>query len=194
MKKNKILRYAGNPRKLGKIQAFFEKNNNFEDDQEFLLFLLNLAIECNCFENFSYIVKFLKDLDSFDSDGYSPLVVAAAGYVDPEIVETLIVLGANPNLPDRMGFVPLVHAIMNHDIAIVKRLVLFRADINYQNLDGMTPIMFAAGFNSHEEIIEYLLSHDVDLTQIDKFGLTAYDYATKNKRLRDSEIIEKLKA
>lgn len=57
-------------------------------------------------------------------------------------------------------------------------MVRNNADVNYRNIDGVTPLMIAARFN-RLEIVEYLLSIDkINVNLVDNKKLSALIYAT----------------
>jgi ankyrin repeat protein len=72
---------------------------------------------------------------------------AASATRNNEMVEQLLKAGADPNLPQSDGFVPLHSAAQHGDEAMVDLLIAHGADRKYQNARGETPgdIAFAAG-------------------------------------------------
>ncbi|QBZ99055.1 ankyrin repeat domain-containing protein [Flavobacterium sangjuense] len=74
---------------------------------------------------------------------------------------------------------PLCNAIINGDIASVKKFVEYGSDVNELS-NGVTPLMFAARYNN-VEIIKYLLSKGADKKIKDERGNTALKYAELSK-------------
>jgi ankyrin repeat protein len=74
---------------------------------------------------------------------------------------------------------PLCNAIINGDIASVKKFVEYGSDVNELS-NGVTPLMFAARYNN-VEIIKYLLSKGADKKIKDERGNTALKYAEFSK-------------
>ncbi|MCF6128043.1 ankyrin repeat domain-containing protein [Flavobacterium sp. AS60] len=74
---------------------------------------------------------------------------------------------------------PLCNAIINGDIATVKKFVEYGSDVNELS-NGVTPLMFAARYNN-VEIIKYLLSKGADKKIKDERGNTALKYAEFSK-------------
>ncbi len=54
---------------------------------------------------------------------------------------------------------------------------------------GMTPLMLAAAFND-TEMVEYLLQEGADINAVDRYGMTALDYARKMGQGRVKELLE----
>lgn len=66
-------------------------------------------------------------------------------------------------------------AISKGDMATVKKLVEYGADVNEKS-NGMTPLMTAARYNK-VEIIKFLLANGAKLKTKDENGFTALKYA-----------------
>lgn len=66
-------------------------------------------------------------------------------------------------------------AISKGDMATVKKLVEYGADVNEKS-NGMTPLMIAARYNK-VEIIKFLLANGAKLKTKDDNGFTALKYA-----------------
>ena len=58
---------------------------------------------------------------------------------------------------------------------------------------GMTPVMLAAAFND-SEMVKYLIEEGADINGVDRFGMTALDYARKMGQSRVKEYLESLGA
>ena len=77
-----------------------------------------------------------------------------------------------------VGPVELIHAIYDGDTARVRRLVASGVDVNGSKPDGFTPLMRAVSCpHPDPEIIRFLLAHGADVSQRDRNGRTAMDYA-----------------
>eukprot|EP01038_Epipyxis_sp_PR26KG_P009180 gene9180-12379_t len=89
----------------------------------------------------------------------------------PEIEKLLQNTGANPNWPDssKEGQTALM-ATKNKDIA--ELLIKYGANVNMQDDDGVTPLFYAAGYDSGD-IAELLLKYGANINHQDKFGETA---------------------
>lgn len=88
--------------------------------------------------------------------GKWPLLCHMIARDDSEIVRKLCQLGADVNMLDKEGRLPLMRAIEKGNIEIVRMLVLeFGAKINEPDAAGMTPRMVAEA-SGNSEIIEFL--------------------------------------
>lgn len=69
---------------------------------------------------------------------------------------------------------------------MVSLLTKHNADVNQQNFNGATALVFAATFGQ-KEIAEHLLAHGADKSIKDNTGKTPLDYATfqENAALMD---------
>jgi len=86
------------------------------------------------------------------------------------ILHELIKLGANVNCEDNIGFTPLHYAIRERNLNIIKLLIKYGADINYQT-KLKKPLVGQFGLG-------------------DSFGTTPFHYAVKNKLYDNSKIHE----
>ena len=66
------------------------------------------------------------------------------------------------------------------------------ADIEARNKDGITPLIWAARFNSNPEMIEVLLKAGANPKAKDKEGKTAADYAKDNEKIYKTKVYWKL--
>jgi ankyrin repeat protein len=74
---------------------------------------------------------------------------------------------------------PLCNAVVNGDIATVKKFVEYGSDVNELS-NGVTPLMLAARYNK-VEILKYLLENGADKKIKDENGNTALKYAEFSK-------------
>jgi ankyrin repeat protein len=88
--------------------------------------------------------------------------------------------GADVNVLDSYKSSLLAQAVMVDDINIVRWILPFAKNINGQDVDGITTLMWAV-YNEHDnpEIVRALLDAGADLSVKDKNGLTALDWAKK---------------
>lgn len=119
-------------------------------------------LHISAMKGYSEIVKCLLNyrvnINEQDWQGFSPLHLAAmCGHVDVCLV--LLQNNADIKLMDSYGNVPLHLACQNGHHDIIK--IFIDTDvtlINYQNYDGMTPLMLAVK-NHNVDCIRYLLDH-----------------------------------
>ena len=73
-----------------------------------------------------------------------------------ETAESLLKLGANPNIQNRLGQTPLHQASENNQISFTKLLIYYKANPNIQQNDGDTPLHIACN-KGYLEIVKILL-------------------------------------
>ena len=100
--------------------------------------------------------KILKEYEE-EKPGVTPLHIASGRINEPEIVDLLVMYGANVNAQDAEGFTPLHLAAMHGNLKIVKKLVDLEADVNIITTDGKNAAELAH-LNEELEIEEYLKS------------------------------------
>ncbi len=103
-------------------------------------------------------------LSVFDQDGETALT-SAIKYNLKTIIEILLRLGADPNLPNKKGNTPLIEAIKNpvgQGLEMVKSLINARALINMKGAEGYAPIHIAIIERDHQ-ILSLLLKNQADL-------------------------------
>jgi ankyrin repeat protein len=79
---------------------------------------------------------------SMDRGGFTPLLYAARENCR-QCVDSLIKHGADLNLPDPTGVVPMVIAMINGNTDIAKRLIEAGADVNQWDIFGQAPLHVA---------------------------------------------------
>ena len=87
----------------------------------------------------------------------NPLHIASGIINEPEIVDLLVMYGANVNAQDAEGFTPLHMAAIHGNLKIVKKLVDLEADVNIITTDGKNAAELAH-LNEELEIEENLRS------------------------------------
>jgi ankyrin repeat protein len=84
---------------------------------------------------------------------------------------------------NRLGYTPLLEAVANNHLEMVKHLLTHGADINDQ-IHMYTPLILAIR-KSHDEIAEYLIAQGADLGEIcETKGYTPIAYAVEQGNLR----------
>ena len=92
-----------------------------------------------------------------EKPGVNPLHIASGIINEPEIVDLLVMYGANVNAQDAEGFTPLHMAAIHGNLKIVKKLVDLEADVNIITTDGKNAAELAH-LNEELEIEENLRS------------------------------------
>lgn len=78
------------------------------------------------------------------------------------------------------------------DLESIKLYLNENINIDHQDLNGMTLLMFAS-YYGFEEIVEYLLSFKPNMKLKNLRGNTALDLAIKNNHVKTVEILERTK-
>ncbi len=100
-------------------------------------------------------------------------LMAAVRFGKTESVATLLARNANPNIPDKIGHIPLALAAHNENMQeIVKLLVKHGAEINAKGYYGRTALHYAA-IHGDIEMASFLLENGADLNlRGDVFGFS----------------------
>jgi serine/threonine-protein phosphatase 6 regulatory ankyrin repeat subunit B len=107
-------------------------------------------------------------------------LLSAAESGDLERVKSLVRQGAPLNEPSRVkfGWTPLIGAVFHNETNIVQYLVESGADVNCVDKDGLTPLMWAAGWGDRGvAVVKILITHGANLDAKDKNGATVFEHA-----------------
>ncbi|XP_031417020.1 fibronectin type 3 and ankyrin repeat domains protein 1 [Clupea harengus] len=88
----------------------------------------------------------------------------------------------NVNVPDRLGFTPVMVAAMRGSLSLVHILLQHGADVNMTNGSGKNSLMLAC-FCGHLEVVRYLRNCGVPWSCMDRVGCTALHWATDGGHL-----------
>ena len=185
----------------------FGEHDDDEDDEEQRLIslctqIIHYASEVGDLEKIVLIIDQIQnDLgieidvnETVDISEQTPLMIACReGY--PDIVDFLILNGANVNLARRDGTTPLItvaeNSIMDKDdqLTIVEKLIESNANVNVQDEYGKTPLILATESNSPKIVNIFLLS-GADINIKDRNNETALDVAVSNEMAEIQQIIK----
>lgn len=113
-----------------------------------------------------------------------------------ELINRLLQIPKIVNVQDENGWTPLIVAIYNNQKEIVKTLLINGADLNICNFKGTTPLMYAkSSYIKHKdsEVLQLLLSFDVDVYQKDYLNKNVLDYCLENNETEVLDIIKENK-
>jgi hypothetical protein len=118
------------------------------------------------------------DVNAKDNYGVTALIDASFKG-QKEVVELLILEGADLNAQDRQGDTALMNAAIKGHIEIVELLISNGADVSVKDNWGNTALIDSAkyGRDSACEIIVLLIDNNADVNAKNNFGLTALIYA-----------------
>jgi len=188
------------------LLTFGEPDDDEDDEEQRLISLctkiIHYASEVGDLEKIVLIIDRIQpelgiEIDvneTMDISEQTPLMIACReGY--PDIVDFLILNGANVNLARRDGTTPLItvaeNSIMDKDdqLTIVEKLIESNANVNVQEEYGKTPLILATESNS-PKIVSKLLLSGADIGLKDKEGDTALDIAVSNEMKDIEKIIQ----
>ncbi len=96
------------------------------------------------------------------------------------VVADILSLGADPDMPNSLGYTPLELAIEIADLKSLKLLVDNNANVNYVDALGRTYLMHAARIG-YLPAIDLMFSKGIDINAMDVDGFTALSIAYKEK-------------
>jgi len=133
------------------------------------------------------------DINSRGRNGTTPLINAC--YHGRQVAELLVSKGANVNYSDSEQFTPLHLA---KDTLILKILLNHGAIVDARDLNGNTPLQYAAGDNNIGKV-RLLIRYGADINAINKKGSTPIDVAMQSSNYEaqynnNDEVINYLKS
>lgn len=101
--------------------------------------LLHYACWSGCSHTVKLILnKFPELIDAQDEEGYTPLVIAI-NRCDDELVNEIIMMGANPNIQDIKGKTALHYTAEKGNVGLFEKLESFGGDNQIKDKAGKTP-------------------------------------------------------
>jgi len=122
------------------------------------------------------LIEHKADVDFIGSNGNTPLYFAVS-YDNFEMSELLLKNNANPNVNS------ILHkACEKQNLKMVKLLTEYKADVNFADNNGRTPLFTAIeAKKANKEIIRFLIANGADIHKEDKNGISALSFAESNK-------------
>ena len=114
-------------------------------------------------------------------EGMTPLFVAAAQGVSPEMFRILVKAGADIDKISKNDMTPLMVAAVNNHESSVKTLLALGADVNRKNHSGFTAVFCAVDFSSNLDILKEIINAGADLQVTNKLGNGIFDYVNSNR-------------
>ncbi|XP_026327053.1 ankyrin repeat, SAM and basic leucine zipper domain-containing protein 1 isoform X2 [Hyposmocoma kahamanoa] len=151
-----------------------------------------------CFHAQDKIVKFLLDLGAdpnLHADSVTPIMAACSNSSANNdtiysIILNLIEKGSILNIGDKYGQTPLMRAISNGRVAVVRKLLDSNANMEMRDQQGWTAVFWAV-HHKQPEILEMLIERDARLSEVDKSGRTPLDIASSHDYENIIEILNK---
>ncbi|HUT54958.1 MAG TPA: ankyrin repeat domain-containing protein [bacterium] len=100
---------------------------------------------------------------------------------NPFVMETLLLRGADPNIPDDQGTAPLHKAVRSGNLEMARLLLENGADPNLKTAewDGASPLLLAADLPASEDMIALLLASGADPNCREDRGKTPLHHAAQ---------------
>jgi hypothetical protein len=95
-----------------------------------------------------------------------------------EAAEFLLGQGAETDIPDKEGTMPLHMSVRHEDIPLTRLLLSRGADVHATDVDLFSPLLVAAETGS-VEMLELLLGHGANLASLNTFGQSSLAIAAK---------------
>lgn len=102
-----------------------------------------------------YLLKRGAKVDAKDTEGQTPLMVAAKGG-DLSVINGLLEYKANPNARDNDGWTAAMYAVKSNEPKIFRLLGKHKADFNMINKDGLTALAMAVHDNKANAAVAML--------------------------------------
>ncbi|ORX50363.1 ankyrin [Piromyces finnis] len=110
---------------------------------------LNYLIRYNNIEGIKVLLESNKSIiNEIDNNGDTILLSTLKNNIsNKELIETLLLLGANPDQLDTKGKTPLIYAIEKRDYDLIRLLIKYNANIELKISSGITPLKLAIKCN-----------------------------------------------
>ena len=168
-------------------------NVNHEDNQG------STALTISCMKGKIEIIDMLlkagADVNHEDASGNTPLTLSTFSEYEStrkKILKILLDADADVNHINKNSESILEYFISKSDISSIRDLINSRANLNYVNKDGNTPLIYACSLNyryERDQIIKLLIKPDTNFKKKNNKGNTALDEYKKN-RGNNPDIIE----
>ncbi|GLV36667.1 Ankyrin [Carabus blaptoides fortunei] len=150
--------------------------------------ILNSAISRNRISLVEHLISQQVPLNDRTDVGSTSLVLACELPIDTDIIQLLIQSGADTNIANADGIMPLHAACKTHKIDIIELLLAHGANINAQDSVLYTPLHYAVD-NDDDHIVHTLLQNGADPSIVEQMGWNALVLALHGEHGRCAELI-----
>lgn len=157
------------------LDAGFELNNTFGNNNP--LYIASIY-------GWMDIVDYLGPLS--DQKNLDKSLQGACKKLQTDIVDKLIILGANINTPG--DHTPFYFACKNGALSLIDKLIINGANIDHPLSSGITPLMMACQ-NGHKDIVKRLLELRCNINHTDNEGNTPLMFACKYGHFEIAEML-----
>jgi ankyrin repeat protein len=155
MATNDILFAAADSGDLTLVKSIIsEKGHLVNDRDDYGCTPLQIAVQKDHRDVVTYLLDSGAEVNSRNKDGYTALHFVTS----KTMAELLITRGADVNIPDNYGLIPIHNAVLEGYRDIVEYLISQGADINYIENKGFTPLRMAVQYQL-PDIAELLRRH-----------------------------------
>lgn len=153
------------------LESVLLADRNFDDHDN--------AARINCFQKIVQLSFVDNKMTMAQKNGLNTLLLWAALNGFQEIVPVLLEYGADANMKNVKGLVPLHYATKKGHSEVVDLLLQY-TDENSQNNKGKTPLHYAAS-KGHIGVARLLIEYGADVNKKDTFGWTPLRAAVNNR-------------
>ena len=133
------------------------------------------------------------DVNAWDSTSMTALSWGAMRTSNPRVISVILEAGADAESRDVGGDTPLMFAARyNPNLAVLATLLAAHPKLEARDHTEETALLLAARFNT-TAVVTQLLDSGADPKAQDNLGLTAFDWAKNNSKLRGSRVLSRLK-
>lgn len=140
-----------------------------------------------------YLLKRGAKIDARDTDGQTPLMVAAKSG-DLSIINGLLAYKADPNLQDHDGWTAAMHAVRLNEPKIFRLLGKYKANFNLLNKDQMTALAMAVFDNRANAAVAMLDNNANPNLAMGSAKYNALMLAVKKENLQMAQTLLQYKA
>ncbi len=153
--------------------------------------ILHAAAQCGKAGLVRRLIAMGAEVDAVDECLGTPLQTAME-YDEWKVCHILLDAGANPNPPGGYRN-PLMYALIDCDVELVRHLLIAGADIEFENSDGDRPLHYAAenDWNDELDCLTMLLDSGAEPNVVNKQGETPYTIACRYRNETAAQLLRK---